>query len=592
MNSFKEYYNLLIEDFQSSINQAKKILESNGYSPDLIHNIIEIYKFVNNSNLNNQQKKFNVDSNIPILAYLMIANQKNNQGIDVLKNDYMSYIASPRATGQKILVNSFNKLKQTIQQNKWFTPSNEKIEYIWDWGNKLIEKIHELQNEEGERQQIESNDTEDIVYEDDKIIVYKADTKGKCIKYGTGSSLCISKKGGGNYYWSYRVGNMRHDGLGMTTYFVYWKNNNQRILIDALGDEDGPSGDYSWNPITPNTDEDITPEKLSEKYPELLKPFKQNVFKYIPFSEKEKRYFYIEENIYNILDPELKTLEDYEMFIETGTKINEYQINELSEKLSDTQMSHIIKKYVWSGKKILPKRILEKYLSSSDLKSYNENIFNKLSEKKQAKYLLTFSEGINTVLNNFQHYKNTLDAPSLVDIMDRLANILINNHFDNHFNRINRINIEKKDISRIRKILKNYTYSLYNDDYIFDDEGFIVEIIKNAGDEDEYTRVFNRSGLLLKDIYYKRNGDTLNYHYDPSGKISEITSKDKYGNETFYDKNDETPLYVKYKDGTTEYFDDTDTFLSSKDSRWKKRNFKESFKLSQIDIIKNLANLN
>lgn len=386
VKSFKEYYQILEEDLQSSINQAKKILAANLEAGMNIDTIAEhLSRIVSKTVIENpQQKRFNVDSNIPILAYLLIyvryLGGDWNAAYRKLNDEYSAYINSPRATGQNILVNSFNELRQKIQQNKWFKPSEEKERYILSWGRHLIEKIHELQVVDSERQQLKSTDTEDVVYEDDAIIVYKADSKSKCIKYGSGSSLCISTRGGGNYYWSYRMGNMRNDGLGMTTYFVYWKNFDQRILIDALGDEDGSANEYSWNPINPNTDRDITPQELITKYPILAGPFSQNVFQFIPYGEKEKRYQWIEENVHYLLDPNLKTLEDYEMFIEnfddesaqynTGDSGLKYDgWDTIAKKLGQEAAEYLVKKYAGLGN-VVDIETQERFLTPKDRQWY------------------------------------------------------------------------------------------------------------------------------------------------------------------------------------------------------------------------------
>jgi hypothetical protein len=124
-------------------------------------------------------------------------------------------------------------------------------------------------------------------------------------------------------------------------------------LIDALGDEDGPVNKYSWNPIRPNNDRDITPEELvTGKYPELYKPFTDGVFQFIPYGEKEQRYQYISENVRYLIDSELKSLEDYEMFIEDYEESDILSYNGwdyIVEKLGEPQVAYLVKKYVGLG---------------------------------------------------------------------------------------------------------------------------------------------------------------------------------------------------------------------------------------------------
>lgn len=327
MVNFKTFFNLILEDLQSSINQGTKILTSNEFTPEeasqAVGKIKGIMDEVVGRGVPNQQKRFNTDSNIPILSYILLAlKDAGGDPYVKLKREYQTYLASEEATKKKILTVAFDTLRNEIQGKKLFKPSPEKTQLIVSWGTKLIEEIHKyIKADETEAPVVRSD--EDVVYENDDIAVYRADSKNKCIAYGAGSNLCISTKGGGNFYWAYRMGEMRRtgDGLGMTTYFVFWKDTNERILIDALGNDTGPANKYSWNNIEKdgkydNVDKDITPDELIEMHPELREPFSKNVFQFIPYGEDEKRFKYIQDYIEAIEDRRLKTLKDYEMFLE------------------------------------------------------------------------------------------------------------------------------------------------------------------------------------------------------------------------------------------------------------------------------------
>lgn len=395
MITFSKYFQLIEEDTQSFINQAKKILASNGYSEEFVKHITNIIDSVE-VGIPPQQKRFNADSNIPILAYMLICNAENGRPLSVLSSDYKAYVESPSATRQNILVNAFNELRGTIQKNKWFKPSDDKKIYIFEWGNKLVEKIHELQVVDTNQKQLKLTDTDDVVYDDNLITVYRADSKAKCIKYGSGSTLCISTKGGGNYYWSYRMGNMHHEGLGMTTYFVYWKDGSNRILIDALGDEDGPANKYSWNPIKPNTDRDVTAMGLIKQYPELEEPFLKDVFQFIPYGDREVRYKWIEENVSYITDTRLKTLEDYEMFVE-GYDKDEYDSPFIGIDAWDTLeemvgvkfgkdfVSYLVKKFAGLGN-FIDKKTIDKYLTPKDGDWYLDILIKDFDEDENFMY--------------------------------------------------------------------------------------------------------------------------------------------------------------------------------------------------------------
>jgi hypothetical protein len=337
MVTFKTFFNLILEDLKSYINQANKILTSNEFSPEEASQAVDKIKGIMDEvgrGVSNQQKRFNTDSNIPILSYILLAlKDAGGDPYAKLKREYQTYLASEEATNKKILTIAFDKLRNEIQGKrneiqgkKLFKPSPEKTQIIVSWGTKLIEEIHKYIKADKTEAPVVRSD-EDVVYENNDIVVYRADSKNKCIAYGAGSNLCISVKGGGNFYWAYRMGEMK-GGMGMTTYFVFWKDTNERILIDALGDEDGPANKYSWNNIEKdgrydNVDKDITPEDLIEMHPELRDPFSKNVFQFIPYGEDEKRFKYIQNYVRTIEDRRLITLKDYEMFLE-GTDTDDY----------------------------------------------------------------------------------------------------------------------------------------------------------------------------------------------------------------------------------------------------------------------------
>jgi hypothetical protein len=164
---------------------------------------------------------------------------------------------------------------------------------------------------------------------------------------------------------------MRDDKQGMTTYFVFWKDKSNKILVDALGNEDGTSGEYSWNPISTNTDSDIAQDALIRKFPELKPAFDSQVFKFIPYGQNEARFADIDENIKSILDNRLKSLEDYDMFIESGKDVTESEWESLNPRLA----SILFKKYVGMYPSNIPMKIFDKFITKgTDIKWFEEKI--------------------------------------------------------------------------------------------------------------------------------------------------------------------------------------------------------------------------
>ncbi len=387
--TFKEYfYNiylpiLITEDYESNINQITKIIKNNNLNPSTINIILDIY---NNVRVDQGRETAKNDADLIALTYIYLSNQLNDNAISQL---YSSYLNSATSVNKKLLSKYFVELQHEIKVNGLFKPNKqeEKSALLTSKTRELIEDIHRYQKKEKFNGNI-ADEKNDKVYEDSKIVVYQADTKAKCIYYGRDSSLCISTKSG-NYYWKYRMGKMRSDNLGMTTYFVYWKNNNQRILIDSLGDEDGSANQYSWNPISPNTDRDISKDDLVNKFPDLIEPFKQNIFKFIPYAEREKRFEWIETNVHSMSSTELNSYEDYEMALQSENivmTITDWDI--VLKKINDQEAKQLLS-LAAELSKLIPKNLQNKYFTEKQIARYENNIAKDAeSAYNYAKYIL------------------------------------------------------------------------------------------------------------------------------------------------------------------------------------------------------------
>jgi hypothetical protein len=382
------YEEILMEDYQSSSAQALKILQGSGYGEGDLDKIQDVY---NNVRINDpNQRPQHKDINVPVLAFFYIGTGGN---IDTVRNEYQAYINSPRATGQNLFSKFLQNIQNEIRTKQLFKPDKqeEKIQLIRSMSNQLAADIHKYQAVKKDDTAITIDDSKDVAYQDDNITVYLADSKAKCIYYGRNSNLCISTRSGENYYWRYRMGNMREDGLGMTTYFVYWNNSNgkKRILIDALGDEEGPADEYSWNPISPNDDSDIAKDDLIARYPELEPAFEQDVFEFIPYGENEKRFQYIDDNVNSIT--KLSTLEDFEMFVEADKDIDESDWEYVASKVPKEQVADLLMKYGMLLN-LLPKEFAQKYLSNSQYSRY----IDKMSSEAEGVVQLYFEWGLDS----------------------------------------------------------------------------------------------------------------------------------------------------------------------------------------------------
>jgi hypothetical protein len=364
------YASILNEDYQSSVAQSLTILKNNQVqNPETVNS--ELEKIFNNVRIEEEENRAGKkDTDIPMLAFMYLANVQ----FDEISNLYRQYVNSKASYQSGILNETLQDLRTSIQAKKLLKPSQEKTELIISKVNQLTALIHRNYKSKDEQEDvdIDNADQDDKVYEDDKIAVFIADSKKKCILYGD-QNLCISVRPGAglNYYWRYRMGRMRDDKQGMTTYFVFWKDKSNKILVDALGNEDGTSGEYSWNPISINTDSDIAQDALIRKFPELQPAFDSQVFKFIPYGQNEARFADIDENIKSILDNRLKSLEDYDMFIESGKDVTESEWESLNPRLA----SILFKKYVGMYPSNIPMKIFDKFITKgTDIKWFEEKI--------------------------------------------------------------------------------------------------------------------------------------------------------------------------------------------------------------------------
>jgi hypothetical protein len=364
------YASILNEDYQSSVAQSLNILKNNQVqNPETVNS--ELEKIFNNVRIEEEENRAGKkDTDIPMLAFMYLANVQ----FDEISNLYRQYVNSKASYQSGILNETLQDLRTSIQARDLLKPSQEKTELIISKVNQLTALIHRNYKSKDEQEDVDINnaDQDDKVYEDDKIAVFIADSKKKCILYGD-QNLCISVRPGAglNYYWRYRMGRMRDDKQGMTTYFVFWKDKSNKILVDALGNEDGTSGEYSWNPISTNTDSDIAQDALIRKFPELKPAFDSQVFKFIPYGQNEARFADIDENIKSILDNRLKSLEDYDMFIESGKDVTESEWESLNPRLA----SILFKKYVGMYPSNIPMKIFDKFITKgTDIKWFEEKI--------------------------------------------------------------------------------------------------------------------------------------------------------------------------------------------------------------------------
>lgn len=301
----QQYIDIILEDRESVIAQIPKILMSNfdeeyvlssyesfsSYNEWInyvVDNIINIFDTVDNS----KTKGFKSLDDLLLLTYMYVGlNNQNNQNnhFDKIQETYELYLNTPELLNVNFFQSYLQKIKSFIVKHKMFQPSSKKRADIDDIITIMVTTIKFYHNSKGTQpfkiksQNLQEDFSEnDLVYEDENIKIYLANTPEKCI-YHAEEKICISTKKN-NQFWNYRF-------KPMTNYFVHKSDRQSKdayLLVDALGPEF--SNPYSYNPITPNNDREVTEEKLIELYPELETPVKEGVFKFIPLSEDEQLF--------------------------------------------------------------------------------------------------------------------------------------------------------------------------------------------------------------------------------------------------------------------------------------------------------------
>jgi hypothetical protein len=358
MSSFKGYFSLINEDAETTKseivnNLIRKELGfqvfKNKNKPEN-KNVIDELKFKYTpiiDQLENIVRNHNPrDKNLIDLTHLVRLYQPNID-FNVISNDYRDYISIPAH------LSNFLKDSKTYQD--------------------FAEKVHSLVKSQGGEKHIGTSDDPNKKYEDENIIVFLANTgdpessEQNCLKYGKGSSLCISTSSSSHYYNFYRWEKK------LTTYFIWLKEEQKYILVDVYEDFVGKK-QYLYNNIQTDTGEndnidvDATEKEIIELYPVLEKAFQNNVFVPLPIEGDEKEFY---EEVYNkksILEVEkLKHKKIYASLKEVA----DYEL----KQLNDQELKEVLKVLIEKNKE-LPHDLLEKFPSLN--KRYWDKIRKKL----------------------------------------------------------------------------------------------------------------------------------------------------------------------------------------------------------------------
>ena len=142
---------------------------------------------------------------------------------DIL-NEYSDKIVNKfKQEDPKLTDDEIKKVLARFDQIKNNLYEKDILQYNW---NELIDTIVDYEPKRIKAGKINKGevDNADLVYNQNNIRVYKANSEKSCIKYGTGYSFCISARGDDNRYSNYRFGDEDDDIPPAFPYFIFDDN--------------------------------------------------------------------------------------------------------------------------------------------------------------------------------------------------------------------------------------------------------------------------------------------------------------------------------------------------------------------------------
>lgn len=210
----------------------------------------------------------------------------------------------------KSYLDRFEKVKSSPKIKK-----KDPFQYTWKELENFLDanfppEEEKVGSEEDEKEKLK-------VYEDKDIIVYRAKNTRQAQILGEGFTFCISRIGSGNMYSYYRLNYQssfyfirfkkksdKKEGTRFENplfYIVLDINNDGRIQL--TGADNGGQG---------NGTAYIDKERLLERFPELKKPFDDDIFEKMPLTKEEKEKYDKFKNLERSKDVPLEFKRDFE----------------------------------------------------------------------------------------------------------------------------------------------------------------------------------------------------------------------------------------------------------------------------------------
>lgn len=176
--------------------------------------------------------------------------------------------------------------------------------------------------------------SEDLLVDNEEIQILKAHNKNACIQYGAGYSFCISRPGGGNMYYGYRL------NQASTFYFIFFKkvpHSDPKHIMVLDKNKNGWMVTYADNDT-----QSIDWEDVVEDFP-ILKQY-EKLFIVNPFTDEElaraQRVNFFKKS------PSLKNFNELN-YEEKGQALSE--LIDLPDYIFETLDSNLRNEYISSG---------------------------------------------------------------------------------------------------------------------------------------------------------------------------------------------------------------------------------------------------
>jgi hypothetical protein len=262
-----------------------------------------------------------------------------------------------------------------------------------------------------------SIDKKDITYMTDEVVVARADTMQKSIRYGSGFSSWCTARSSGNYFYEYRFGSYGDVGES-TMYYVYFPkrysenpNNDDTVLHFGVNEE----GDISFTNRS-NSERVETLSWLKNEYPEFKDV--SNMYEIFPHTKITSSERKVRDLPDNMSDSDFLTLsnEDKLMYLQSSSNrvINLNKFKTMSDDMKSNYLGIVENSGLFLDIDIL--NIIKK---TSMGRRYLKNIPNNILDDILRRYIhlknpISLIEIIHLIIES---KKDDIDIPAIVAVL-------------------------------------------------------------------------------------------------------------------------------------------------------------------------------